>query len=355
MTVRVASTSDTEAEVQEATKFTSEAAPSEETSPVAEEEIAPASLVAEAQDTEETEELEETAESAAGTDSEEEPAPPIVMATSEEVSKEEAPLKRKRRRRGRSYKDRASQLAREKAAATLRANTLEMELEKLRTQVTAPPILPAPVETPVAAPPAEETPPVEATAASTDGKPVQEQFETYDAFQEAMVDWKVNQRLEKHETQQRDRIERDRVQRAQEESVAAHTARIDTFRAAHTDFDAVIEKGKNLPLTRPMQDAVMNSESGPALMYHLCQNPEECDRIAGLHPMMAIKEMGRLEAHVEAADTGPASSAELVTKAPRPIKPVGGGATASTVPRDQLPYREYKRLRDKEEAADRGL
>ena len=81
-------------------------------------------------------------------------------------------------------------------------------------------------------------------------------------------------------------------------------------------------------------------------MYHLSQNPEECDRIAGLNPMMAIKEMGKLEARLEDASTGPSSSGFSVTKAPRPIKPVGGGATASTARLDDLPYQEYKRQRE---------
>ena len=97
-----------------------------------------------------------------------------------------------------------------------------------------------------------------------------------------------------------------------------------------------------------MQDTVLHSEHGPALMYHLCQNPEECDRIAQMHPLAAIKEMGRLEMQLEVAThPGPTHVAEPVTKAPRPIKPVGGGATASTVPLDQMSYQDFKRAREK--------
>ena len=112
-------------------------------------------------------------------------------------------------------------------------------------------------------------------------------------------------------------------------------------------FDAVIEQGKDLPMTAPMQDSVMNSDMGPAVMYHLCRFPEECDRIAALPPMVAIREMGKLEARIEAAQTGPVSSAASVTQAPRPIKPVGGGATASTVPLDQMDYQSYRHARMK--------
>ena len=99
-----------------------------------------------------------------------------------------------------------------------------------------------------------------------------------------------------------------------------------------------------------MQDTVLSSESGPALMYHLCKNPETCDRIASLPPLVAIKELGRLEAQLEVASSGPTQAARTVTKAPKPIKPVGGSAIASsTVPMDQMNYQDYRRVRNKQE------
>jgi hypothetical protein len=287
-----------------------------------------------------------------------------VEASADDAEEPEAAAqKHKRRRRGRSYKDRASQLAREKAAETLRADTLAVELERLRSRQMQAPIPPpaAPKVDPerdqVADADRELSPqeaaPQEATpAAKAEGRPSQDDFESYEAFAEALVDWKLNERFTQVEARQRDGIARDRAQRAQEEVVAAHTARIDSFRGEHADFDAVITKGKDLPLSRPMQDAVVNSESGPALMYYLCQNPEECDRIAGMHPVMALKEMGKLEARVETASTGPVSSADSITKAPPPIKPVGGGATASTIPLDQMDYQTYKRTREKQIRAE---
>jgi hypothetical protein len=257
--------------------------------------------------------------------------------------------KRKRRRRGRSYKDRASQLAREKATETARADALEARLNALaNTELPQAP----PASSGEDTPPTQDETPVEASSSTettgSDGRPTQEDFETYDEYQEALLDWKVNERLQAHTTEQRNRIERQETQHAQEQLVATHTARIDQFRSEHSDFDAIVEKGKNLPMTRPMQDSVLNSDAGPALMYHLCQNPEECDRIAGMHPMQAIKEMGKLEARLEVAQSGPTSKAESITRAPRPIKPVGGGVTASSVPLDQMSYQDYKRAREKQ-------
>ena len=281
----------------------------------------------------------------------------VKAAEKQEDDDEEAKPK-KRRRRGRSYKDLASQLAREKASEKSRADTLQAELDAIRAaaNVVRPPV--PPVKPVAPTPPAEDKievapryrqPDVSPTVAQAPSaaRPSQDDFETYEQYQEALVDWKVTLRLTERDVVERERIERDSTNRAREKSVAAHTARIDTFRQEHDDFDAVIEQGKNLPMTAPMQDSVMNSDMGPAVMYHLCRFPEECDRIAALPPMVAIREMGKLEARIEAAQTGPVSSAASVTQAPRPIKPVGGGATASTVPLDQMDYQSYRHARMK--------
>ena len=260
---------------------------------------------------------------------------------SEQSATAEDEPKKKRRRRGRSYKDRASQLAREKAAEQTRANQLQAQVASLQGQLRTPPPAPEKDQDQFVEKDASGSP-----QAAADGKPEQGNFESYEEYAEALVDWKVSERLQTHEAERLESIERDRAAQSRQDAVATHRGRIDAFRETHEDFDAVIEKAKDLPMSRPMQDSVLNSDSGPALMYHLSQNPEECDRIAGLNPMMAIKEMGKLEARLEDVSTGPSSSGQQLTKAPKPIKPVGGGATASSVKMDDLPYQEYKRQRE---------
>lgn len=264
-----------------------------------------------------------------------------------EVAPDETP-KKKRRRRGRSYKERASQLAREKASEAARADALAAKLAAIEANQRVP--------TPAPDPPPDSPPEAQGEPASQE-KPKQSSFTSYEDYQEALVEWKVSQQIEAHEKDRAERMESDQKRQRQQNVVDAHVARIDAFREAHPDFDAVVEEAADLPVTDPMHDAVLNSESGPALMYHLCKNPEECDRISQMHPLSAIKEMGRLEAQLDVArsTTGPTPKAEPLTKAPRPIKPVGGGVTASTVPLDQMNYQDYKRARERQIAFDQGL
>jgi hypothetical protein len=367
MTVTISSTTDTQAEVESASNHANPPDEIPATNDVVE-------VAARYQQPEVSADEAATAETLDAAGEGEEPAPDVVAEEPDEAPEEavadvtaaeaqeddmpEAP--KKRRRRGRSYKDRASQLAREKASEKGRADSLQAELDGIkaaRDRVLTPPEPPVKPETPIV--PGEDTVEVapryrqpdvspDVAAAPSAGRPNQDDFETYDQFQEALVDWKVNLRLTERDAVERERIERVSAKRAHDAVVDAHAVRIDTFRAAHSDFDAVIEQGKSLPMTKPMQDSVLNSDMGPAVMYHLCQFPEECDRMAAMPPMVAIREMGKLEARIEAAQTGPASSAASMTSAPRPIKPVGGGATASTVPLDQMDYQSYRRARMKQ-------
>ena len=356
MAVTISSTTDTEADVRAAAGHTAtepdpQAVPVEETpvedavdatpeielasESLSDEEDAPEPVEAVGELATEDDEVGSESQDAVSTEEE-----PEDVA---EAAPKEAP-KKKRRRRGRSYKDRASQLAREKATESARADALADELSALQSRQNVPP------------PPTNADPIPEPGAQDVTMRPDQSKFETYESFQEALVDWKVSQRLSAHEREQSARVEAEQKQQGRRNVVAAHTARIDAFRDENPDFDAVISKAKDLPVTPPMQDTVLHSEHGPALMYHLCQNPEECDRIAQMHPRDAIKEIGRLEAQLDVArsTTGPTPRAEPVTKAPRPIKPVGGGVTASTVPLDQMSYQDYKRARERQIAFAQG-
>ncbi len=374
MTLRVASTTDTQSEVEAATVTvaqttmpgpdgdSSDLNTTSDTVEVAPRYQQPEVSVDEAATTETIDAAGDGEESATEVIAEEpevEPEREVADVEAAEDQEDDAAEKpKKRRRRGRSYKDRASQLAREKAVEKSRADALQSELDAIRiaSRMAAPPTPPvkpeapkAPDEKTVALAPRYRQPDVSPTVAQAPsaGRPSQDDFETYEEFQEALVDWKVTLRLTERDVVDRERIERASTDRAREKVVAAHEARIDTFRSGHDDFDAVIAQGKDLPMTRPMQDSVLNSDMGPAVMYHLCRFPEECDRIAALAPMVAIREMGKLEARIEAAGTGPVSSATSVTQAPRPIKPVGGGATASTVPLDQMDYQSFRRARER--------
>jgi hypothetical protein len=75
-----------------------------------------------------------------------------------------------------------------------------------------------------------------------------------------------------------------------------------------------------------MASAIKSSELATDMAYYLGSNLKEAERIFKLPPMMQIKELGKLEARLEAGEP----AVKKVSSAPAPIKPIAGAKT--TVP-----------------------
>ena len=100
------------------------------------------------------------------------------------------------------------------------------------------------------------------------------------------------------------------------------------------DFAAVAERA-DVTISPPMAATIMQIENGPQVAYHLGKNPAEAARIAALPPLNAVFELGRLAASL-AAPKPPA-----VTRAPDPIRPVGGATPAVAPALADLSMEEY--------------
>lgn len=180
--------------------------------------------------------------------------------------------------------------------------------------------------------PAKETAPPAAPA----GKPVAKDFETYEAFIEAIQDWKLDQRD---------------AARAQAESVRENAKTYSTreaeAKAAHTDFDEVMAAAANMAISRTMHDAIR--EEGPEIAYWFAQNADETARIAKLAPGAAQREIGRILATLAKPAAAAASSKDKPAAGakplPRPPANVGGShAPATTDLNDpNLSMKDFKR------------
>ena len=149
-----------------------------------------------------------------------------------------------------------------------------------------------------------QPPPVETPAAYA-GTLTLEQFESPEAYAEALADQKATERLQLREQQ-----------RQREEVHSAYMDREEAARERYDDYEQVAYNPR-LPITETMAETIRASDIGPDLAYHLGQNPKEADRIARLPPLSQAKELGRLEAKL--ADAPPV---KRVTSAPAPISPV---------------------------------
>lgn len=192
----------------------------------------------------------------------------------------------------------------------------------------------------------------------SDGKPKMEDFETLDEYNEAMIDFKTAEALEKQKVQQVKQTEKQ-IEQAEH---AAKVARLNESAAKYPDFkEAVIDKtGDELPISENMAIIILDIDEEtvtPAdVLYYLAQNPDESRKIYNMAPAAAARAIGKIEAKLETAAKKESASAapeakpaKKETKAPDPIKPLSGVSGDSTDPSkmsdDQWLAYERERLR----------
>ena len=200
----------------------------------------------------------------------------------EEENEEELTASQKRRRR--------------------RVDRLAAENEQLRRQLAA-------VQQPQQ-PPAKAEPPA--------GKPRLENFETLEAYQEALTDWNITQREAKRQAD----ADAKATQEAEQKLQTEWASRQNTARKVHRDYDDVINKvtAPEGPGVAAARQAMLEDDAGAEILYYLATHTEDLKRIAALTPIAAVREIGRLSATLSPSN-GAANGKQRFTSAPPPPPP----------------------------------
>ena len=135
--------------------------------------------------------------------------------------------------------------------------------------------------------------------------PPADQFESTEAYAEALAEQKALALVEQRERQ-----------RQQDAVAEAYFDREEQALGKYDDFKQVAYN-PSLPITAEMAETIRASDIGPDVLYHLGSNPTEAARISKLSPLLQAKEIGRIEASLAAAPP-----VKRTTSAPPPIKPV---------------------------------
>ena len=141
---------------------------------------------------------------------------------------------------------------------------------------------------------------------------VPEQFESTEAYVEALAAQKAEQLLAQREQQQ----ERTKL-------LESYHDKEEKAREKYDDFEQVAYN-PNLPITDVMAQSIQASEIGPEVAYHLGANPKEAERISRLSPILQAKEIGKIEAKL-AADP----PVKKTSNAPTPISPITARSTGA--------------------------
>lgn len=135
--------------------------------------------------------------------------------------------------------------------------------------------------------------------------PPVDQFESPEAYAEALALKKAEELL----------AARDR-QKQQAAMVDAYREREEEAREKYDDFEQVAYNPK-LPITDVMAETIQTSDIGPDVAYYLGTNLKEAERIARLSPYLQAKEIGKIEAKLAVSPP-----VKRTTSAPAPITPV---------------------------------
>ena len=203
-----------------------------------------------------------------------------------------------------------------------------------------------------------------------------------DDFVDALTDWKAK----KAAIEARAASETQTVQQRAKTVLEAYDRQVVTAREEYEDFDEALSQPDVL-IPEVAQAAIIEMDNGADVAYYLATHPEERDRLLEINKTSTVKVVAALgviskdladkKGKTAAAGTSaaggsadanrskPAAKAgegeaqqsgaqntsrpqRPQSRAPEPIRPVGGSQTRSSVALDELPYSEYRKVRDEQ-------
>lgn len=231
-----------------------------------------------------------------------------------EKAEEDAAAKRSQR-----VQKRIDQLTKQRHEALREAETLREENRKLK-------------ESQAVEPPADDPRP---------------NFDDYDSVQKFEQDYdRWARRQAQRETQAQPQTvpveEQEAIDRIQNAAIEASDR--------YPDFEQVVYD-PSLPLTQEMIRAASETESVADVLYHLGKNREEAQRLSQLNGTSLVREMGRIEARLEAQKEQKGSGeqpAEGASGAPEPISTVGGSRAKRDPKPDEMSTEQWMRWRQEQ-------
>lgn len=157
------------------------------------------------------------------------------------------------------------------------------------------------------------------------GEPALEDFNTVEEFVQAHRDWAMDQGKkvgqQELQTQFQQQQEQARIQQIRQQLEAREAS----TRAKHKDYDEIVRPfGPVLMGNQTLAEYIATEEMGPEVAYHLARNPAILDQLNGLSEYQAGRKLLELEARLKSPPP-----AKTITKAPDPIKTVGGRETVT--------------------------
>jgi hypothetical protein len=139
----------------------------------------------------------------------------------------------------------------------------------------------------------------------------------------ALSDYRDNARQQENLYRQRQQS----IQQAEKSYQNKLKDAVDSGKEKYKDFEArtdYILYGEGFPSNRAMGEAIIESDHKDDILYFLGTHVKEAERIAHMNPVQAVKEITKIESRFTA------KRKSNITKAPKPLDPVGSTKGAAT-------------------------
>ena len=160
-------------------------------------------------------------------------------------------------------------------------------------------------------------------APAVDQEPQPSQFNDAFEYAKALAEYTADKRIgemRKQDAEAKEAVERQKV-------IETWASKVQAAKASLPDFDDIVASS-DVVVNDDIRDAILESDVGPQILYHLAENEDVAKKIAGLSAKQALREIGKLEARFEVKETAPEPKTIARSKAPAPIQPLRGSNPA---------------------------
>lgn len=170
---------------------------------------------------------------------------------------------------------------------------------------------------------------VQADTVQDSGKPIVDNFESYDDFIDALTDWKLQQK------DNRDKLELEKRIKAEK------LMEIDRIVAEEQVKDPDFLKKAYIP--KGLENLVNDSDRFVDLALYFGRNPEIAHKLVYMDPIQAARQIGKLEASFEVNSPRPRTE----TRAPKTTNKIRGTSSKATKREEDMTTDEWFEARKK--------
>jgi actin-related protein len=164
-------------------------------------------------------------------------------------------------------------------------------------------------------------------AVNVDQEPQPSQFADAFEYAKALAEYSTEKALAERDRQ----VAQAKEQEAQQKIIQSWAQKVQEAKAELPDFDDLVASS-DVVVNNAVRDAILESDVGPRILYHLAENNDLAKKIAGLSANAALREIGKLEARFEAKPEVKQTAPVVRSKAPAPIQPIRGGQGQPDIP-----------------------